>query len=92
MTDLDYISKKSLQGLKAEPEERLSEKEDGGLAQTKVVGWKKRLNSGHIVKTESTSFADRPDWGLGGQEETGVQCDFKFLAWTTLVTELSVKH
>lgn len=93
MTDLDYISKGSLQGLRVEREEGFSEK-DGvlALAQAEVVGWKKELNSGHILKTESTSFADRPDWGLGGKEERGVQCDFKFLAYTTSVTELSLKH
>lgn len=38
------------------------------------------------------SFADRPDWRLGGKEEREVQCDFKFLAYTTSVTELSLKH
>lgn len=42
------------------------------------MGWKKGLKSGHILKTKSTRFADRPDWGqeAGRREESSVTLRF----------------
>lgn len=47
----------------------------GVWAQAEAVGWEERLNSGHILKTESTSSVVRPalgaGWGVGERSRTG---------------------
>lgn len=48
-----------------------------GWAQAEAVRWEGRLNSGHILKTESTSVVVRPALGAGWGWEREVQQDLQ---------------